>query len=122
MIKTLIKLAFVALLANATWQIFNAYWPYYKFKDAVHATAQYSGDKSDDQVRVRIVELAAQFDVPVTEENFTLRREDKHTIVDSTYTQPIEVFPGFTYPWVFTIHVDTFTVAPPQVDELGLPK
>ena len=122
MIKTLFKLAFVALLANATWQAFNAYWPYYKFQDAVHATAQYRRDKTDDQVRARILELAAQFDVPVTDENLAIRRDDKHTIVDSTYTLPVDLFPGYTYPWPFTVHVDTFTVAPPKRDELTFPK
>jgi hypothetical protein len=122
MIRTAVKLAFVALLANATWQVFNAYWPHYKFKDAVTATTQYRGDKTDDQVRARILELAAQFDLPVMDETLTLRREDKHTIVDTSYEHPVEFFPGYIYKWPFTLHVDTYTLAPPKLDELPLPK
>jgi hypothetical protein len=122
MIRTAIKLAVVALLANATWQVFNAYWPYYKFKDAIQATAQFRGDKTDDQVRARILELAGQFDLPVSDDMLSVRREDQHTIVDTAYTQPVELFPGYTYPWPFTIHVDTYTVAPPKIDELMAPK
>jgi hypothetical protein len=122
MIRTVIKLAIVALLANATWQVFNVYWPYYKFKDAIHATAQFRGDKTDDQIRSRILELAEQFGVPLSEEALSVRQENKHTIVDAAYTHPVEVFPRYTYRWPFTIHVDTFTVIPQGVDELGLPK
>ena len=118
MIKTFVKLAFVALVANATWQLFSAYSPHYKFKDAVTATTLYRGEKSDAQVRERILELAAQFDVPVTDQNLTVRQEDKHTIVESSYLRPITFVPGYTYEWPFSIHVDTFSVKPPQLDEL----
>jgi hypothetical protein len=121
MIKALFKLAIVALLANASWQLFNAYWPHYKFTDAVRATTQYRADKSDQQIRERILELAAEFDVPVTDENLTLRREDKHTIVDSSYVRPINFMPGVTYPWPFTLHVDTFVVTAQKLDGLSVP-
>ena len=34
MIRTLLKLALVALVANAGWHLFGAYSPNYKFEDA----------------------------------------------------------------------------------------
>ena len=40
MIRTLLKLAVVALVANAAWHLFGAYSPHYKFKDAVQYAAQ----------------------------------------------------------------------------------
>jgi hypothetical protein len=112
MIKAAVKLAFVALLANASWQLLNVYWPHFKFTDAVKSTTQYRGEKSDDQVRQRILELAVQYDVPVTDENLTLRRDEAHTIVDAAYVRAITFMPGVTYPWPFTLHVDTFVVKP----------
>jgi hypothetical protein len=121
MIRTVIKLAVVALIANGAWQLFNAYSPHYKFKDAVTATTQYRGEKSDAQVRDRILELAAEFDVPVTDENLTVRQQDKHTIVESSYVRPIALLPGYTYPWPFSIHVDTYTLKAPTGEEL-IPK
>ena len=118
MIKTVIKLAIAALVINASWQLFNAYWPHYKFKDAVNFTTQYRGAKSDDQVRAQIMELALQYDIPVSDQDVQLRREDKHTIVDVSYLRPVELAPGWKYPWPFTLHVDTFTVAPTTLDDL----
>jgi hypothetical protein len=109
-IKAVIRLAIVALLANATWRLATAYAQHYRFTDAVTQTTQYRGDKSDSQVHDRVFELAASYEIPVTDENLSVTRRDNHTIVDGTYKRPIDLFPGFSYEWPFTVHVDTFTV------------
>ncbi len=113
MIKLAIKLAIVALIANATWRIGGAYAAHYRFTDAVQATTQFRGAKTDDQIHDRILDLASQYDLPVTADNLRVRRENNsHTIVDGTYAKPIDIVPGFTYPWPFTFHVDTFVYGP----------
>ena len=114
MIKTIVKLAFVALLANATWQVFNVYWAHFKFSDAIQQTTQFRGNKTDAQLRERILELAGQFDVPVTDENLAIQLVDDHTLVDSSYTRPVELVPRFSYPWRFTVHTDTFIPKAPS--------
>ena len=93
MIKTFVRLAIVALLANAAWQIFTVYWAHFKFTDAVETTTQFRGDKTDAQLRERILELAAQFDVPISDENLTIQVVDNHTVVDTSYTRPVEFVP-----------------------------
>lgn len=108
MIKTLVKLAVVALIANASWRLFTVYSAHWKFVDAVEYTTQYRGDMSDEQVRERLLELAAQFDIPVTEESLLLTHESTHTIVDTKYARDVEVLPGVVYSWPFKLHVDTF--------------
>jgi hypothetical protein len=109
MIKLIIKLAIAALIANACWRLGTVYLSYYKFEDAVRETTQFLGGKPDAQVESRIFELASEYDIPVTPSNLTIRREQNHTIVDASYTRPIELAPGFVYPWPFSLHVDTFT-------------
>jgi hypothetical protein len=109
MIKLVIKLAIVALFANAIWRVGSAYLSYYKFKDAVQEAALYGPDKTDAQLRTRIVELASEYDLPIAEDSFTLRRENSHTIVDGTFTEPVEVLPRYKYPMAFTWHVDQLT-------------
>jgi len=109
-IKTILKLALVALIANATWQALNAYWPHYKFEDAVRATVQYRGDRSDAQLRTRILELAANYDVPLDEENLDVRRDEAHTIVDASYVRAVNLAPGYTLRWPFTLHVTTLSI------------
>jgi hypothetical protein len=119
-IKTIVKLAFVALLANAGWQLFTVYFAHFKFNDAVQQTTQFRGNKTDAQLRERILELAGQFDVPVTDENLTVQLVDDHTLVDSAYTRPVELVPRFPYLWRFTVHTDTVQSA--ALLELSQPK
>jgi hypothetical protein len=116
MIRTLVKLAFAALLANAIWQAFNAYWPYYKFNDAVRVTLQYRGKQTDAQVRERILELAQQFDLPITDETLDIRVDDQRTIVDTSYVQPVALAPGYIYRWPFSVHVDIVPSSQPRFD------
>ena len=112
MIKLLIKLAIVALVANAAWHVMAAYTSYYKFKDAVQQTTLFGNDKSVDQLKARILSLASDYDLPIGEDDFTLRRESFHTIVDGTYTKTIDLLPGYSRPWAFEFHIDTFSEAP----------
>ena len=53
-----LKLAIVALVANAAYHVMSAYSSYYKFKDAVQQTALFGNDKSIDRLRARVVEIA----------------------------------------------------------------
>ena len=109
--KVLLKLAIVALLANATWHVWGVYAAHFKFKDAVQSASQFNGARSDQELHSRILELAGQYDVPVTDADFTIRRDQNHTITDGSYSRPVELFPGFSYPLTFSWHSDTFTVA-----------
>jgi hypothetical protein len=118
-IKTILKLAIVAIIANATWHAFVPYSAHFKFKDAVESASQYGFEIPDDMLRLKVLEIAAQYDVPLTPEDFTLRRDEKHTIIDGSYTLHIELFPGFKYPYTFKWHTDTFTVQPPKLNDLA---
>ena len=50
----MLKLAFVALIANATWHLWGVYASHYKFKDAVQSLTQYSAEKSEQELRNRV--------------------------------------------------------------------
>jgi hypothetical protein len=112
LIKLIIKLAIVGLLANGAFHVLSAYLAYYKFTDAVQQTTQFGGEKSLDALRARVVELAGQYDLPIGQNDFTLTRESFHTVVDGSYTRTIDLVPGYSRPWRFTFHTDTFSDAP----------
>jgi len=109
LIKTLIKLAIVALIANGSWRVGGAYMTHYKFTDSVHQLALFRGKQADDVLRKRIVQVASDFDIPVSDADITLRTQDHHTIVDGAYTLEIELAPGFRYPWPFDFHIDALS-------------
>ena len=110
MIRTLLKLALVALVANAGWHLFGAYSPNYKFEDAIQYAAQNRGSLSDEALQQRILEMAAEFEVPVTASDVTVSRRGNHTLVDVSYVRPVDLAPGFRYPWPFSFHVDIVTL------------
>ena len=112
MIKFLLKLAVAGLIANATWRVGSAYITHYKFQDSVREAAQFRGRKTDDELRQRIVELAADFDVPIADDAVTFRAQANHFLIDGSYVRPIELAPGYVYPWPFTVQADVFVDGP----------
>ena len=118
MIRLLVKLAIAGLIANASWHLGSAYLSFYRFKDAVAETTQYSKEKSEDELRQRILEIASHYEVPLAEDALTVRHQDDHTLVDGSYKQLVDVVPGYRYPWRFTFSIDTFTIVPQRIDTL----
>jgi hypothetical protein len=111
-IKLLIKLAIVALVANAAWHVMAAYTSYYKFKDAVQQTTLFGNDKSIERIKNRVLALASDYDLPIGEDDVTVRRDQLHTFVDGSYTKTLDLLPGYSHPWTFEFHTDTFSEAP----------
>jgi len=111
MLKFLVKLALAAIVANATWRMGSAYVSFYKFKDAVTEAAQFAGSKSDEDLRAQVMQIASDFDLPLSDDNVSVRRQNEHTLVDGAYTQVVEVFPGVRYPWAFKWSVDVLSIA-----------
>ena len=105
--KTLLKLVFVALLANAAWHLGSAYLSFYRFKDAVNEAVLFGATKPEAELRQRVLDLAQQFDLPITEDNFTVSRENHHTTVVGEYTQPVDLLPNYHVPWKFNWNVET---------------
>jgi hypothetical protein len=114
-LKLLIKLAAAALIANACWRLGSAYATFYRFRDAVEQSAQFSGGRSEGEVTERVIELASQYDVPLASDAFTVRRDANHTYIDGEYQQPVELAPGYTRRWTFKWNIHTYTAVPPKL-------
>lgn len=112
MLKLFVKLAIVALLANAAYRIGVEYLTYVKFRDAVRDAATYKTN-DDDDLRKRIMDLAGDYDIPLSQDAVLIRREDRQVMVDGSYHKPIEVVPTFQYQWPFTWSIEALT--PTQV-------
>jgi hypothetical protein len=111
-VKRLIKLIVVVLMANALWRIGSAYVSFYRFKDSVRFAAM-DLRKSEDDLRIHILELASTYDVPLDEDAITIRREAQHTLVEGSYKTPIAVLPGYEYKWPFSLDIDAYATVPP---------
>jgi hypothetical protein len=109
-LKLFVKLAVVALLANAAYRIGMEYLTYVKFRDAVRDAATYKTN-DDDDLRKKIMDLAGDYDIPLSQDAVTIRREDRQVMVDGSYHKPIEVVPTFRFDWPFTWSIQAMTPA-----------
>ena len=109
--KLLIKLAVVGLLANAAWRLGAEYLTHYRFSDSVQEAAIDSG-QSDAQLRQRVLELAAKYDLPLTDEALTIRTENRLRVISGSYVKAITILPGYDRDWTFTLAVDSYVVTP----------
>jgi hypothetical protein len=109
--KLLIKLAIVALIANAAWRLGLEYATHYRFSDSVQQAAIVSG-QSDGQLRQHVLELAATYDVPLTDEALTIRTELSRRFINGSYVKPIAILPGYDRNWSFTLAVESYVISP----------
>ena len=121
MLKTIIKLAIVALLANAIWRIGSAYMSFYRFKDSVDELALHSKGKTIEELKDRVLELAASYDEPIEADAVSVHRDDPHLIVEGSYKKRVLLAPGFEYAWPFTLKVDEMVIVPTKLGDLGSP-
>jgi hypothetical protein len=105
-VKLLIKLAVVALLANAIYRVGSEYLTFFRFREAVRDAALFRA-KTDEELRQRILKLAEEYSVPVSDDHVTIRREQRLLYVNGSYDQPIEVVPRYRYLWHFTWAIET---------------
>jgi hypothetical protein len=120
MIRTLFKLAVVALLANAAWHLFGCYAPNYRFKDGVQFVAEHRGKATDDAVKEKVLSIAVQFEVPLDADDVTVSQRETLTIIDLFYVCPVALAPGVKpYLLAFKVHIEG---RPARLDELGLSK
>jgi hypothetical protein len=108
--KLILKLAIVAVLGNALYHVGSEYLAFYQFKDQVREAATFRKG-SDDVLRSKIEDLAFTYDVPLEDDALRILTDDtkgaEQTQVEVYYVKPIEVFPGYIYPWEFAFAVDT---------------
>jgi hypothetical protein len=57
------------------------------------------------------MELAGDYDIPLSQDAVSIRREDRQVMVDGSYHKPIEVVPTFRYDWPFTWSIEAIIPA-----------
>jgi len=109
MIRLAVKLLIAGLIVNAGWRVGSEYINYYAFQDEVRAEASYREEK-EGELKTHVAELAAARNLPLGEDDIVVRREDRRVIVEGSYVKPIQVLPGYSYPWPFDMSVDAYVV------------
>ena len=103
MIKKLISLAIVAAIGYATINAGGVYLRYQQFKDGVRETALFAGNKTDDQLKARVMELAERDSVPLDPEYVRIERVADRVRITASYVEIVKLLPGYEKPWQFDI-------------------
>jgi hypothetical protein len=97
-LKTILKIAIALALINAAFHGGEAAWRYYQLKDATEQLIVFGSQEHTNDLQTRIVQKANELEVPLLPENVTVHRQGFRTIVNASYTQPVEYFPNQIYP------------------------
>jgi hypothetical protein len=108
--KAIIKLLIAALILHATWRAGTVYFRYYEFKNDVTQIAQFGIRQTDNELRNDVVDTAKRRGIPVTADDVTVRRQNRHILIDANYVEQVELAPRYFYPWDAKLHVDVLTL------------
>jgi hypothetical protein len=104
--KTIIKLVLVLAILNGVVHVGLAAASYYQFKDESLQLVTFGGRATPGELQNRILERATALQLPVVFEDIMVTRDGFRTTAQASYTQPVEVFPNYTYPISFKFTVE----------------
>ena len=104
--KTIIKLLIAAAILNGTARVGMAAAKYYELKDQSQQFVTFAGDTSAGDLQQQIMDQATTLHLPVVLDNIEVVRNGLKTTASASYTQPVEVFPNYTYPINFHFSVE----------------
>ncbi|MGV3518910.1 hypothetical protein [Luteitalea sp.] len=106
MVRNVVRLLVLGLIVHAGVRITPVFWHYVQFKDAVSEVATYSERKTTEEIRDRIVLLAAEHDVPIGAADIAVTRQGGTVFVSTAWTAQLEYVPTRFYPYDFVVDVE----------------
>jgi hypothetical protein len=88
----IITLAIVLVLIFVGMKVIPVRIDAYQFRDTLREEARYASvHKNDQEVRKRIMESAAEMQIPLDAKNLTIKRTRNSVVISARYEQPIDL-------------------------------
>ena len=99
MIKKILSLIIFLVLANAGFRVAIVYFHDQQFKDAVRELSLFSSGQSEEVVRAKVMEIAAQNQIPLDPDFVEVTRKvipgvGDHSVIKVSYAVMVPIFPG----------------------------
>ena len=99
MVKRVISFIIFLVLANAGARVGMVYFHDQQFKDALRELSLFSGGKSEEIVRAKVMEIAAENKIPLDPDFVEITRKNvpgigDHSVIKVAYAVNIAIFPG----------------------------
>lgn len=117
--KTIIKLLIVAAILNACARGAIAAWSYYQFKDVTEQALIFGANASPAVLHEQIMRRAADLEIPVQSQDVQVMRDGARTLAQVSYTQAVELFPNYEYPFKFSFSVNALAVNAATVPDVA---
>ncbi len=92
---SIIKIALALVLMTATVQGGRAALKHYTFVDTLQEALLFGGSLNEAQIAEKVMELAADREIPLDPDRLTVTREPFLITIDAPYTDTVNVLPGF---------------------------
>jgi hypothetical protein len=109
-VTSILRIALTVAFLNATARVALAYWAFYQLRDTAEQTAIFGADEPTWALETAVLDKADELFLPVDNEHVTVTRDGFRTIIEASYSQPIELIPSQTYPMTFSFSVEGFRV------------
>jgi hypothetical protein len=98
MIKRVLSLIIFLLLANAAFRVSIVYFHHEQFKDALAELSLFSGSKTPEIVKAKVMELATEHQIPLDPDFVEITRQNvpgigDHSVIKVSYAVNVNVFP-----------------------------
>lgn len=111
--KTIVALAFAALVVNACVRAGDSFYRNYQLEDAVNQEARYGDMKTASQLRRRLLSVAADKGVSLSEDEITVEKRGLETFVSLAYVESIPLLPMvYTHEQAYDITMQVQPVRP----------
>ena len=108
MIKTVIKIAISLAIIVGCFNVGRALLTEYQFEDKVHDALLFDPRMSEKEIVDTVMQIAADFEIPITPGDISSRMQGPDVHVDMSYTTDVVILPGiFSKSWTFTPSAST---------------
>jgi hypothetical protein len=97
MLKRLIELVIAAAIIYAGWHAGLVYLHHFQFQDALEETARFGRGRSEAQLRERIMEYAAEYEIPLDPAAVLVQSDTNGTRIKAPYTARLQLLPNYVY-------------------------
>lgn len=105
--KTLFQIGVALILLTASVQGARAAFKHYQFVDAIQEAMLFASSRTEDQIADRVLELAADHEIPLEPDNVSVQRAPYQITIDAPYTETVNILPGvYSRPWDFETKVN----------------
>jgi len=92
-VKAVLSLVVAALVLNACVRLGDSAWRNYQLSDAVEQAARYGSIKTTSLLRKRVIDLAREHDVELTDDDVVVEKRGQQTYVSVSYAETIPLVP-----------------------------